>query len=128
MIAIAVTNNGTQPVFDYDQLLEMLERDYQLDKQDVASLIKEAIYHHDRHPELEAACETAIEEMNNDIKQYQDGVWGDSWLMAKEELQSCWEDIEAEIDALESTSRKNNTKADIARRLRNVVANLQDVL
>lgn len=129
MIAVAMVQNKPELILDYSQLLEMLQRDYQLDAQDVASLIEDGLIHHHQYPELGHATELAIDEMNNDIKQHQDGVWGDSWLMAKEELQSCWEDIETEIDILESNSRKKgNTKADIARRLRNVVANLQNVL
>ena len=128
MIAVAMVQNKPELVFDYNQLLEMIQRDYQLDAQDVASLIAEAMSNIDNHPELGNAAEIAIEKMNKDIKQHQDGLWGDSWLMAQEELQSCWEDIEAEIDALKSNARKNNTKADIARRLRDVVANLQNIL
>lgn len=128
MIAIAMSGGKPEPVLDFHQLLEMIERDYQLDIQDVMNLLNDAAENYTQHPELEPIFDTFSATKNNLIQQHEDGVWGDSWLMAKEELQDCWEAIEAEINALESNSRKGNTKADIARRLRTVVANLQEIL
>ena len=124
MIAIAMSNRKPEPVLDLHQLLEMIERDYQLDTMDVANLISEAINNYNQYPELESC----FEEFEVNKHNTQDGIWGDSWLTAQEELQDCWEAIEAEINALKSNSRKGNTKADIARRLRTVVANLQEIL
>lgn len=128
MIAIAAVDNKCEAVLDLRQLLEMIERDYQLDTQDVMNLLNDAAENYTQYPELEQIFDTLSETKNGLIQQHEDGVWGDSWLMAQEELQDCWEAIEAEINALESNSRKGNTKADIARRLRTVVANLQEIL
>ena len=61
MIAVAMVNNKPEMVLDYHQLLDMIQRDYQLDAQDVASLIKDAIEHYTQHPELEVVCETVQE-------------------------------------------------------------------
>lgn len=128
MIAIAMNSGKPEPVLDFHQLLEMIERDYQLDAQDVTNLLNDAAENYTQYPELEQIFDTLSATKNGLIQQHEDGVWGDSWLMAQEELQDCWEAIEAEINALESNSRKGNTKADIARRLRTVVSNLQNIL
>ena len=128
MIAVAMINNKPETVLDYRQLLDMIQRDYQLDAQDVMKLLNDAAENYTQYPELEQFFDTLAATNNNLIQQHEDGIWGDSWLMAQEELQDCWEAIEAEITALESNSRKGNTKIDIARRLRAVVANLQEIL
>lgn len=128
MIAVAMVNNKPETVLDLRQLLDMIHRDYQLDAQDVMNLLNDAAENYTQYPEIEQLFDTLAATNNNLIQQHEDGIWGDSWLMAQEELQDCWEAIEAEINALESNSRKGNTKADIARRLRTVVANLQEIL
>lgn len=128
MIALAMVNNKPEMVLDLRQLLDMIHRDYQLDAQDVMNLLNDAAENYTQYPEIEQLFDTLAATNNNLIQQHEDGIWGDSWLMAQEELQDCWEAIEAEINALESNSRKGNTKADIARRLRTVVANLQEIL
>lgn len=127
MIAVAMVNNKPEMVFDYHQLLDMIQRDYQLDAQDVASLIKDAVEHYTQHPELEAVCETVQEIYGANFKN-QDGIWGDAFYQACEELQNTQEEIRAEIDALRSKSRKGNTKEDIARRLENIVSNMNGIL
>ena len=128
MIAVAMVNNKPETVLDLRQLLDMIHRDYQLDAQDVMNLLNDAAENYTQYSEIEQLFDTLAATNNNLIQQHEDGIWGDSWLMAQEELQDCWEAIEAEINALESNSRKGNTKADIARRLRTVVANLQEIL
>lgn len=127
MIAVAMVNNKPEMVLDYHQLLDMIQRDYQLDAQDVASLIKDAIEHYNQHPELEAVCETAVEIFTSNAKN-SDGIFGDAFYIAEEEIQNAQEEIRAEIDALRSTSRKGNTKEDIARRLENIVSNMNGIL
>lgn len=127
MIAVAMVQNKPELVFDYDQLLEMIQRDYQLDAQDVASLIQDAVEHYTRHPELEVVCETAVEIFTDNAKN-SDGIFGDAFYIAEEQIQNTQEDIRAEIDALRSKSRKGNTKEDIARRLENIVSNMNGIL
>lgn len=127
MIAVAMVNNKPEMVLDYHQLLDMIQRDYQLDAQDVASLIKDAIEHYTQHPELEVVCET-VQEVYGANSKNQDGIWGDAFYQACEELQNAQEEIRVEIDALRSKSRKGNTKEDIASRLENVVSNMNYIL
>ena len=127
MIAVAMVNNKPEMVLDYHQLLDMIQRDYQLDAQDVASLIKDAIEHYNQHPELEAVCETAVEIFTPNAKN-SDGIFGDAFYIACEEIRNTQEEIRAEIDALRSKSRKGNTKEDIARRLENIVSNMNGIL
>ena len=127
MIAVAMVNNKPEMVLDYHQLLDMIQRDYQLDAQDVASLIKDAIEHYNQHPELEAVCETAVEIFTSNAKNL-DGIFGDDFYIAEEQIQNAQEEIRAEIDALRSKSRKGNTKEDIARRLENIVSNMNGIL
>lgn len=127
MIAVAMVNNKPEMVLDYHQLLDMIQRDYQLDAQDVASLIQDAVEHYNQHPELEAVCETAVEIFTSNAKN-SDGIFGDDFYIAEEQIQNAQEEIRAEIDALRSKSRKGNTKEDIARRLENIVSNMNGIL
>lgn len=128
MIAVAVVDNKSDVVFDFRQLLEMIQRDYQLDTQDVVSLLNDAAKNYTQYPELEQLFDTLSETKNSIIQQYNDGIWGDAWLIAQEEIQNAQEEIRAEIDNLRSKSRKNNTKEDIARRLENIVSNMDGIL
>lgn len=127
MIAVAIVNNKSEMVLDYHQLLDMIQRDYQLDAQDVASLIKDAVEHYNQHPELEAVCETAVEIFTDNAKN-SDGIFGDAFYIAEEQIQNAQEEIRAEIENLRSKSRKNNTKEDIAKRLENIVSNMDYIL
>lgn len=124
MIAIAMSSGKPEPVFDLRQLLEMIERDYQLDVMDVANLISEAVNNYTQYPELESC----FEEFEVNKHNTQDGVWGDAFYIACEEIRNTQEEIRAEINALRSTSRKGNTKEDIARRLENIVSNMNGIL
>ena len=124
MIAIAAVDNKCEVVLDFRQLLEMIERDYQLDAMDVANLMSEAIHNYNQYPEFESCFEQFETTKHNT----QDGIWGDDYYIAAEEIQNTQEEIRAEIDNLRSSSRKNNTKADIARRLENIVSNMDGIL
>ena len=124
MIAVAMSSGKPEPVFNLRQLLEMIERDYQLDTVDVANLISEAINNYNQYPELESC----FEEFEVNKQNTQDGIWGDAYYIAEEEIQNTQEDIRAEINALRSTSRKGNTKEDIAKRLENIVSNMNGIL
>lgn len=57
-----------------------------------------------------------------------DGVIGDSWFRYREALKSEIDDLQNEVyESLLSPSRKGNTKADIARRLKTIIDNLYDI-
>lgn len=124
MIAIAVVNNKADAVLDFHQLLEMIERDYQLDTQDIAGLIEDAAENYTQYPEMASVFENIGEITLNS----QDGVWGDQFYISCEEIRNAQEEIRAEIENLRSTSRKGNTKEDIAKRLENIVSNMDGIL
>lgn len=124
MIAIAVVNNKADAVLDFHQLLEMIERDYQLDTQDIAGLIEDAAENYTQYPEMASVFENIGEITLNS----QDGVWGDQFYIACEEIRNAQEEIRAEIENLRSTSRKGNTKEEIAKRLENIVSNMDGIL
>ena len=128
MVVIAVRNNKPEAVLDYDQFCEMVERDYQLDKQDLASLIEDAILHYTQHPELNSCLDEVVERLDEDEIKSHDGIYGDDYYRAVEEIQEAQEEIRNEIEALQSNSRKGNTKADIARRLDVIVSNMNHIL
>lgn len=128
MIAIAVVNNKADAVLDFRQLLEMIERDYQLDAQDIAGLIEDAAENYTQYPEMASVFENVNEIMGRNTRESQDGVWGDQFYTACEEIQNAQEEIRAEIENLRSTSRKGNTKEDIAKRLENIVSNMNGIL
>lgn len=128
MVVIAVRNNKPEAIMDYDQFCEMVERDYQLDKQDLASLIEDAILHYTQYPELISCLDTIIEQLDEDEIKSHDGIYGDDYYRAVEEIQETQEEIRNEIEALQSNSRKGNTKADIARRLDTIVSNMNHIL
>lgn len=128
MVVIAVRNNKPEAIMDYDQFREMVERDYQLDKQDLASLIEDAILHYTQYPELISCLDTIIEQLDEDEIKSHDGIYGDDYYRAVEEIQEAQEEIRNEIEALQSNSRKGNTKADIARRLDTIVSNMNHIL
>lgn len=127
MIAVAMVNNKSEMVLDYRQFLNMIQRDYQLDAQDVASLIEDAVEHYKQHPELETVFETAAEIFTDNAKN-SDGIFGDAFYIAEEQIQNAQEEIQAEIENLRSTRRKGNTKEDIAKRLENIVSNMDGIL
>lgn len=62
-------------------------------------------------------------------KDHSDGIYGDVYYQAKEELQNIQSELRNEIVAsLRSKSRKGNTKEDIARRLENIISNMDYIL
>ena len=128
MVFIAVRNNKPEAIMDYDQFCEMVERDYQLDKQDLASLIEDAILHYTQYPELISCLDTIVEQFDEDEIKSHDGIYGDDYYRAVEEIQEAQEEIRNEIEALQSNSRKGNTRADIARRLDVIVSNMNCIL
>lgn len=75
---------------------------------------------------LEEMCKpgsTMLEEIGGFV----DGRIGDSWYRYLDGIRSEVNDLQNDIyESLLSPSRKNNTKADIARRLKNIIDNLYD--
>ena len=128
MVVIAVRNNKPEAIMDYDQFREMVERDYQLDKLDLASLIEDAILHYTQYPELTPCLDEIVEQLDEDEIKSHDGIYGDDYYRAAEEIREAQEEIRNEIEALQSNSRKGNTKADIARRLDVIVSNMNYIL
>lgn len=62
-------------------------------------------------------------------KDHSDGIYGDAYYQAEEELQNIQSELRNEIVAsLRSKSRKGNTKEDIARRLENIISNMDYIL
>lgn len=66
---------------------------------------------------------TMLDEISGSI----DGKLGDSWYRYLDGIRSEINDLQNDIyESLLSPSRKNNTKADIARRLKNIIDNLYE--
>lgn len=129
VIAIAVSNGGTKPVLDLNEFLDMVARDYQLDASDVANLITEASTNPNRFPaEIRNCFENVADNVTANDRNNSDGVWGDDYYVAKEQIENAQEEIRDEIDALRSSKRKGNTKEDIARRLDCIVSNMNGIL
>lgn len=62
-------------------------------------------------------------------KDHYDGLFGDDYLIACEELQKTQDELRDEIVAsLRSKSRKGNTKEDIAKRLETIISNMDYIL
>lgn len=129
MVVLASMNNDINIVNDYNQFLEMIQRDYQMDAQDLAQIFMDAVLHYSQHPELEDAITEAVNQLDSDRKSNEDGVWGDDYYHAKEQLNEVQSELENDIiESLRSKSRKGNTKEDIARRIEVIVSNMDYIL
>lgn len=114
-------NGVTKYVHDADTFKEYL-RLFGIDTEMVKSMF---------YDEIEEEIEDSI------IDDYQhgrrdtncDGLLGDAFYKYQDALRSEVEDLQNDIyESLLSSSRKNNTKADIARRLKNIIDNLYDLI
>lgn len=125
MVVIASTgkSNDTNMILNLRDFLELINRDYQIDTQDFVKLMLDAAENYNQYPELQDLFDNVQGMMHEHV----DMLSGDDLYNAEYELRNIQEEIRAEIDALRSTSRKNNTKADVARRLENIVANMEYV-
>lgn len=62
-------------------------------------------------------------------KDHYDGLYGDAYYQAEEELQNIQSELRTEVlDSLRSKSRKGNTKEDIAKRLEAIISNMDYIL
>ena len=122
-MAYVITNDG-QMIYNLNGFLDLVNKQFGIDRLDFAALMEEYTIKPQEHPELQKMYDDIIE----DNRGYTDGLYGDDFYIAGDELRNAQEEIRAEIDALRSNSRKNNTKADIAKRLENIVANMDYIL
>ena len=122
-MACVITNDG-QMIYNLNGFLDLVNKQFGIDRLDFAALMEEYTIKPQEHPELQKMYDDIIE----DNKSYTDGLLGDDFYIAGDELRNAQEEIRAEIDNLRSNSRKNNTKADIAKRLENIVANMDYIL
>ena len=125
MIAVAMVNDKPKQVLDLRDLLDMLQRDYQLSTADVMDIFVDAIVNENDFPEIGAVIDAACGAER--AKNY-DGVIGDDFYEACRGIDDAWEEIRNEIEILRSNKRKGNTKEDIARRLEAVVSNMGYIL
>lgn len=129
MVVLASMNNDINIVNDYNQFLEMIQRDYQMDAQDLAQIFMDAVLHYSQHPELEDVITEVVNQLDSDRRSNEDGVWGDDYYQAKEQLNEVQSELENDIvESLRSKSRKGNTKEDIARRLEAIISNMNYIL
>lgn len=62
---------------------------------------------------------------NDECKDKSDGIYGDTYYQAEEELQNIQSELRTEVlNSLRSKSRKGNTKEDIAKRLETIISNM----
>ena len=75
------------------------------------------------------AITEAINQLDSNRKSNEDGIWGDDYYRAEEELRKTQDELRDEIVAsLRSKSRKGNTKEDIAKRLEAIISNMDYIL
>lgn len=125
MIAVAMVNDKPKQVLDLRDLLDMLQRDYQLSTADVMDVFVDAIVNENDFPEIGAVIDAVCG--SGRAKNY-DGVIGDDFYEACRGINDAREEIRNEIENLRSNKRKGNTKEDIARRLEAVVSNMGYIL
>ena len=66
---------------------------------------------------------------DDEYKDKSDGIYGDAYYQAEEELQNIQSELRTEVlNSLRSKSRKGNTKEDIAKRLETIISNMDYIL
>lgn len=122
-MACVITNDG-QMIYNLNGFLDLVNKQFGIDRLDFAALMEEYTIKPQEYPELQKMYDDIIQDNQN----HTDCLYGDDFYIAGDELRNAQEEIRAEIDNLRSKSRKNNTKADIAKRLENIVANMDYIL
>lgn len=125
MIAVAMVNDKPKQILDLRDLLDMLQRDYQLSTADVMDIFVDAIVNENDFPEIGAIIDASCE--SGRAKNY-DGIIGDDFYEACRGINDAREEIRGEIENLRSNKRNGNTKEDIARRLETIVSNMSYIL
>ena len=95
----------------FKEYLQLLDIDLETVKSMFYEEIEDSVLDDYRHGRRDPRC---------------DGLLGDAFYMYQDSLKSEIDDLENDIyESLLSSRRKNNTKADIARRLKNIIDNLR---
>lgn len=114
---VAITNDN-EFIYNGNQFLDWLG-EHGLDMEDLNWLIRDVV-------ETTEFKENLYKQIHNDydMDYPQDGLVGDEFYIHCEHIDNIKQDIQDEIDALRSKSRKGNTKEDIANRLDKIISNL----
>lgn len=117
-----------KPIYNFDDFLCLIDSELGISKSDLAELMLDTFTGNiERYPEF-CKVEDDIIKSHKERLCDMDGLYGDCFYQACEELQNAQDGIRAEIDNLRSNSRKNNTKADIAKRLENIVLDMNYII
>lgn len=117
MVFEYAANGVTKVAHDADTLREYLQT-LDIDFETIKSMLYE---------EIEEEIEDRIldDYQHGRVDTRCDGLLGDAFFRYQEGIQNEIEELENDIyESLLSSSRKNNTKADIARRLKDIIDNL----
>lgn len=117
-----------KPIYNFDDFLRLIDDEFGISKFDLAELMLDTFTGNiEQYPEFSKVVDDIVKS-HEEYLHSGDGLYGDAFYIAGDELRNAQEEIRAEIDNLRSNSRKNNTKADIAKRLENIVANMDYIL
>lgn len=113
---VAITNDN-EFIYTANQFTDWLG-EHGLDMTDLSWLLLEVI-------ETTEFKENLYKQIHDhyDMDHPQDGLIGDDLYRYEEHIANIKSDIQDEIDALRSKSRKGNTKEDIANRLDKIISN-----
>ena len=114
---VAITNDN-EYIYNANQFIDWLAG-HGFDMADLSWLLLEAV----ETTEFKNSLYKQIHDHYN-MDHPQDGLVGDDLYRYEEHIANIKSDIQDEINALRSKSRKGNTKEDIANRLDKIVSNL----
>lgn len=115
-------------ICNFRDFLLLINSEFGISESDLAELMLGSFTGNiQQYPEFSMVVEDIVKSHEEYLRSG-DGLYGDAYYIAMEDLQNAQEEIRAEIDNLRSKSRKNNTKADIAKRLENIVSNMDYIL
>ena len=128
MIAVAMQNNTPRPVDSLHDLLELIQRDYQISADDFAAIMEDFTAHYEEYPELRYMYDYIEQDVSRDRKNNQDGIYGDDYYVACEQFENAKNELKEVSGRLRSNTRKGNTKADIANDIDIIVSNMNGIL
>lgn len=115
-------------IYNFDDFLCLIDSELGISKSDLAELMLDTFTGNtEQYPEFSRVVEDIVKS-HEEYLHSGDGLYGDAFYIAGDELRNAQEEIRAEIDNLRSKSRKGNTKEDIAKRLENIVSNMDYIL
>ena len=121
MVVIGHNASDVNFIYDLQDFVEFLEQ-HDISKEDLVGFIVEGL-----NKEVPWLADGIFGHDGFCVRGRADGIWGDDWYEYLREVRELADEVDVEVKNLHSNSRKNNTKADIARRLSNVVANLRNL-